>query len=92
MDLRKLADLARLQLTDVEREQFSAQLDHILGYVEQIQAVDTSGAHETSHPLEAASAWREDAPRPALSTPEALRNAPDADHAAGLFRVPKVIG
>jgi aspartyl-tRNA(Asn)/glutamyl-tRNA(Gln) amidotransferase subunit C len=92
MDLRKLADLARLQLTDAEREQFSAQLDHILGYVEQIQAVDTTGVSETAHPLEITTAWRADAPRPSLSNQEALRNAPDADRAAGLFRVPKVIG
>lgn len=92
MDLRKLADLARLQLTDAETAQFSAQLDHILGYVAQIQAVNTTGVTETSHPLETGTAWRDDEPQPSLTNVEALRNAPDADRTVGLFRVPKVIG
>lgn len=92
MDIHKLAELARLGLTDADAERYGGQLADILRYVEQIQAVDTTGVTETSHPLAGETAWREDDPRPSLDTAAGLANAPDADRSAGLFRVPKVIG
>lgn len=91
-DVDRVATLARLALTPAEREQFARQLTDVLGYVEQVQQVDTAGIPATSHPLWADSAWREDAPLASLSTADALANAPDANTEAGLFRVPKVIG
>lgn len=91
-DVDRVATLARLALTPAEREQFARQLTDVLGYVEQVQRVDTTGIPATSHPLWADSAWREDQPQASLSTAEALANSPDANRDAGLFRVPKVIG
>jgi aspartyl-tRNA(Asn)/glutamyl-tRNA(Gln) amidotransferase subunit C len=91
-DVDRVATLARLALTPAEREQFARQLTDVLGYVDQVQQVDTTGIPATSHPLWADSAWREDEPQASLSTTEALANAPDANRDAGLFRVPKVIG
>lgn len=91
-DVDRVATLARLALTPAEREQFARQLTDVLGYVEQVQQVDTTGIPATSHPLWTASAWRDDVPQPSLPTTEALANAPDANTDAGLFRVPKVIG
>lgn len=91
-DVDRVATLARLALTPAEREQFARQLTDVLGYVEQVQRVDTAGIPATSHPLWADSAWRADAPLASLSTADALANAPDANTEAGLFRVPKVIG
>lgn len=91
-DVDRVATLARLALTPAEREQFARQLTEVLGYVEQVQQVDTTGIPATSHPLWADSAWRDDAPRASLATADALANAPDANRDAGLFRVPKVIG
>lgn len=90
--ITRLAALARLDISEAERDTFAAQITDILTYVDQIQAVDTSGVTETSHPLPMDAAWREDVPVPSLTTEAALANAPDADRSAGLFRVPKVIG
>ena len=88
----RIATLARLSLTPEERNRFAAQLSDVLQYVAQISTIDTTGVVATSHPLAAGDAWRDDEPRPSLPTAEALANAPDANHEAGLFRVPKVIG
>lgn len=90
-DVQRIAELARLALTDEELDLFTRQLGDILTYVEQIRALDTSGVAPTSQvlnrPIE-----REDEPRPTLSRADLLRNAPDAALEAGLFKVPRVIG
>jgi len=90
--ITRLAALAKLDISDAERDTFASQITDILTYVDQIQAVDTSGVTDTSHPLPMDAAWREDVPVPSLTTEAGLANAPDADRMAGLFRVPKVIG
>lgn len=79
-------------MSEQEREQFATQLTDILRYVDQLQAVDTSDITDTSHPIPQGAAWREDTPIASLERAAGLANAPDADHTAGLFRVPKVIG
>jgi len=91
-DVVRIAELARLALTAAERERFGRQLAGILTYVEQIGAIDTAGIEPTSHVQLDRPALRADEPRPSLSRAQALENAPDAARAAGLFRVPKVIG
>ena len=50
-EVARLAKLARLALTDDDIDSFAGQLDAILGYVGQIQAVDTSGVKPTGNPL-----------------------------------------
>lgn len=90
--ITRLAALAKLEVSDAERTRFAAQLSDILRYVDQVQAVDTTGVDATSQPLPQPTAWRDDVPVPSLDRGETLANAPDADRAAGLFRVPKVIG
>jgi aspartyl-tRNA(Asn)/glutamyl-tRNA(Gln) amidotransferase subunit C len=91
-DVDRLAALARVELTDDERKLFARQLSAILTYAEQVQDVDTSGIPPTSHAAAALSAFREDQPRPSLSRAEVLSQAPEADHQAGLFKVPRVLG
>jgi aspartyl-tRNA(Asn)/glutamyl-tRNA(Gln) amidotransferase subunit C len=90
-DVQRIAELARLALTDEELDLFTRQLGDILTYVEQIRALDTSGVAPTSQvlnlPIE-----RQDTPQPTLSRADLLRNAPDAAIEAGLFKVPRVIG
>jgi aspartyl-tRNA(Asn)/glutamyl-tRNA(Gln) amidotransferase subunit C len=90
-DVERIAELARLELTNDEIELFTRQLGDILGYVEQIQTLDTTGVPATSHvvnrPIE-----RPDLPADTLPRREALANAPDAASEAGLFKVPRVIG
>ncbi|MDA1307544.1 MAG: Asp-tRNA(Asn)/Glu-tRNA(Gln) amidotransferase subunit GatC [Acidobacteria bacterium] len=90
--IARLAALAKLDISEAERDQFAAQLTDILRYVDQLQAVDTSAIADTSHPLPQMGALREDVPGASLDRAAGLANAPDADHDAGLFRVPKVIG
>jgi aspartyl-tRNA(Asn)/glutamyl-tRNA(Gln) amidotransferase subunit C len=89
-DVARIAELARLELTPDELDLFTRQLGDILGYVEQIRDLDTSGVAATSHvshqPVE-----RDDEPVACLPRAEALANAPDAAPEAGLFKVPRVL-
>jgi aspartyl-tRNA(Asn)/glutamyl-tRNA(Gln) amidotransferase subunit C len=89
-DVDRIAALARLELTDDERARFATQLSAILAYADQVQQADTTGvvaAAGTSAPRS-----REDALRPSLDRDDVLAQAPAADRAAGLFKVPRVLG
>ncbi|HUF47880.1 MAG TPA: Asp-tRNA(Asn)/Glu-tRNA(Gln) amidotransferase subunit GatC [Vicinamibacterales bacterium] len=90
-DVRRVAALAHLTLTESEVETFAAQLGDILDWVNQIQATDTAGvdASHASMPTRA-DAWRDDVAVPSLRTADVIEGAPDAVPAAGLFRVPSV--
>ena len=90
-DVLRIAELARLDLTADEVELFARQLADILHYVEQIQALDTTGVAPTSHVMHRP-AERDDVPRESLPRQAALANAPDAAVEAGLFKVPRVMG
>jgi aspartyl-tRNA(Asn)/glutamyl-tRNA(Gln) amidotransferase subunit C len=90
-DVERIAALAQLELTDQEKQVFTKQLADILAYAEQLQAIDTTGVAATAH-VNAHEAERDDELRPSLPMAAALRNAPDSDPDAGLFRVPRVIG
>jgi aspartyl-tRNA(Asn)/glutamyl-tRNA(Gln) amidotransferase subunit C len=91
-DVERIAELARLALSADERALFARQLADILAYAEQIQQVDTSGIPPTSHAFASTESLRDDQERPGLPREQALSNAPDAQHDAGLFKVPRVIG
>lgn len=90
-DVDRIATLARLELTDEERARFAAQLTAILGYADQVQQVDTAAvaAERVPTPLPR---LREDVLRPSLDRAAVLSQAPAADRAAGLFKVPRVLG
>lgn len=90
-DVRRIAELARLELTAEELDLFTRQLGDILAYVEQIRALDTTGVEPTSQVLNRP-VDRDDEPRPTLTRAELLGNAPDAAIEAGLFKVPRVMG
>jgi aspartyl-tRNA(Asn)/glutamyl-tRNA(Gln) amidotransferase subunit C len=90
-DVQRIAELARLALTDDEVDLFTRQLGDILAYVEQIRTLDTTGVAPTSQVLNRP-VERDDAAQPSLSRQDLLRNAPDAAPEAGLFKVPRVIG
>ena len=91
-EVERIARLARLSLSIDERDLFARQLTGILRYAEQLRDVDTSGVAPTSHPLALSSPLREDDARRSLPRPDALHDAPDADAARGLFKVPRVLG
>lgn len=89
-EVEKVAELARLDLTDSEKSLFGEQLSHILSYVDQLQSVSTEGVPLTSSVAELQSEWREDVVVPGLTVEEALANAPESNE--GLFVVPKILG
>lgn len=91
-EVARIAQLARLAVTDEELGLFSRQLTSILDYAEQLRAVDTTGVAPTSHPLVLSAPMREDDARSSLPREEALRVAPEPDVQAGLFKVPRVLG
>jgi aspartyl-tRNA(Asn)/glutamyl-tRNA(Gln) amidotransferase subunit C len=91
-DVERIAALAHLDLTDQEKALLVRQLTEILGYAEQIQAIDTTGVPPTSHVLSRHPADRLDEAQPSLPGADALANAPDPAPDGGLFRVPRVIG
>jgi aspartyl-tRNA(Asn)/glutamyl-tRNA(Gln) amidotransferase subunit C len=91
-EIDRVAALAQLRLADADRARLSADLEQILDYVDRLRAVPTDGVPLTAHIVEGAADLRSDTPVPSLPVADALRNATDADVAAGLFRVPRVIG
>ena len=90
-DVKRIAELARLELTNEELDLYTRQLGDILAYVEQIRSLDTTGVTPTSQVLNRP-VDRDDTPTATLSRSELLGNAPDAALEAGLFKVPRVIG
>lgn len=90
-EVRRVARLAHLELTAAETELFAGQLSDILAYAAEVQQVDTTGVAPTAQVLGVEDRWREDAPEPSLEPRQWIQNAPQADAAAGLFKVPKVL-
>lgn len=84
-EVRHVAELAKLALTEAEIVQYTQQLSAILDYATLLQAVDTSGVPPTPYILPLTNVMREDEAAPCLSNAAALANAPDSDQ--GFFRV-----
>lgn len=84
-EVRHVAELAKLALTEEEIVQYTQQLSAILDYAALLQAVDTSGVPPTPYILPLTNVMREDEAAPCLSNAAALANAPDSDQ--GFFRV-----
>ena len=88
-DVEHVARLARLALTEAERERMREQLDGILAYIDTLRALDTSATAPTSHAVPLVNVMRDDENRPCLGQDAALANAPERSGA--FFRVPKII-
>jgi aspartyl-tRNA(Asn)/glutamyl-tRNA(Gln) amidotransferase subunit C len=88
-DVLHVANLARLALTDKEIELYTSQLKRILGYVEKLSELDTTGVEPTTYTVPLNTAFREDKAKPSLAREEALWNAPEEDR--GCFKVPQII-
>jgi aspartyl-tRNA(Asn)/glutamyl-tRNA(Gln) amidotransferase subunit C len=89
LDVRYIAQLARLHLSEEEIATFQSQLDHIIQYVEKLKQVDVSGVEPTAHAAPVFNVFRPDTPRDWFDAATALSNAPR--QAAGLFSVTKVV-
>jgi aspartyl-tRNA(Asn)/glutamyl-tRNA(Gln) amidotransferase subunit C len=88
-DVEHVAELARLELTSAEKEQFIVQLNHILTYFEKLTELDTSAVEPTSHVIPLSNVWRDDEARSSLDRIMVLHNAPEESHF--FFKVPRII-
>jgi aspartyl-tRNA(Asn)/glutamyl-tRNA(Gln) amidotransferase subunit C len=88
-DVEHIAQLAKLEFNDAEKETFTHQMNQILEYVEQLNRLDTSNVEPLSHVIELQNVLRDDVTTPSTPTNEALKNAPS--HTEEFFKVPKVI-
>jgi aspartyl-tRNA(Asn)/glutamyl-tRNA(Gln) amidotransferase subunit C len=88
-DVEHVAELARIELTAAEKEQFIAQLNSILTYIEKLSELNTTGVEPTSHVLLMSNIFRDDEVRPSLDRDRVLQNAPQESHF--FFKVPRII-
>ncbi len=89
IQVRKVAKLSRLELTEAEVEEFTGQLSAILGYVEKVNELDTAEVEPLAHCLPISNVLREDTPKESLGTERVLANAPQRDEE--FFKVPKIL-
>jgi aspartyl-tRNA(Asn)/glutamyl-tRNA(Gln) amidotransferase subunit C len=88
-DVEKVALLARLRVTEDEKEVFATQLSQILTHVEQLDRYDTAGVEPTTTVMGQTNVFRDDVVRPSLSVEKALANAPERE--ADGFCVPRIL-
>ena len=88
-DVEYVARLARLRLSDEEKEEFTGQLNDILTYMDKLNEVNTTDVEPTSHVISITNVLRNDGVRESLPREPSLRNAPEAER--GFYKVPKII-
>jgi aspartyl-tRNA(Asn)/glutamyl-tRNA(Gln) amidotransferase subunit C len=88
-DVKKIAELARLQFSETELENYTTEMNKMLDYVDKLNELNTENVQPLSHPIENTNVFREDEVKQSTNRVEALKNAPDksSEH----FKVPKVI-
>jgi len=87
--VRHVAKLSRLKLTDDQVGQFTRQLSAVLDYVKKLDELDTSNVEPTAHAVPLKNVLREDRAVPGMGVEKVLQNAPDRD--GPFFKVPKVL-
>ena len=88
-DVEHVAMLAKLAITEEEKQLFTEQLNVILEYVDQLNAVDTEHIEPTSHVIPVQNVMRDDSVVPSLPQSEILKNAPEKEDQ--YFKVPKIV-
>ncbi len=89
MDIEHVAKLARLKLTDAEKERFSKQMGTIIEYIEKLGELDTKNVEPTAHVLGLNNVFREDKPTKPLTDHDPINDSPA--HSKGHYEVPKII-
>jgi aspartyl-tRNA(Asn)/glutamyl-tRNA(Gln) amidotransferase subunit C len=89
-DVRHVAKLSRLKLSDEQVHYFTAQLSNVLGYIDKLAELNVEGVEPMAHPTDMTNSFRDDTPGTPLPVDMALANAPDSD--PPFFKVPKVLG
>ena len=88
-EVKHVANLARLAITEEEAEKLTNDLDAIISFAEQLNELDTENVEPTSHVLDMKNIFREDVSKPGLPVEDVLKNAPD--HENGQIKVPAII-
>jgi len=83
------ANLARIELSDKELDNFTGQLDRILAHVQKLNMLDVANLGPTSHVLQIKNVYREDVVKKSLLVSDVVSNAPSKEN--NLFKVPKII-
>ena len=89
INLKHIARLARLHLSDDEIRFFESQVRQILAFVEKLKEVNVEGVEPTSHPLPLSNVFRDDTVKPPLAIETFLKKSPKAK--GRFFEVPKII-
>ncbi len=89
-EVRHVAMLARLALTDEQVDTLRGELNSILGHIDAIQQLDLADVEPTAHAIPMVNETRADEPRPGLSRELALLNAPESED--GAFVIPAITG
>jgi aspartyl-tRNA(Asn)/glutamyl-tRNA(Gln) amidotransferase subunit C len=89
IDIEHVARLARLALTDDEKEQLRTQLAVILEHAATVGEVAAEDVEPTAYAIPRANVYRDDVPEPSLPQPKALANAPEQED--GRFKVPRIV-
>ncbi len=89
LNIDRIANLARLALTDEEKVKFSAQLADVLTNIEKLKQVNVDGVEPTAHAFPIYNVWADDVAKPGLPVEDALRNAPEKRD--NMIVVPKVV-
>lgn len=88
--VKHVANLARLAITEEEATVFTKQLDAIITFAEQLNELDTENVEPTSHVLDMKNVLREDVPQQGLPREDVLKNAPEQQD--GQIKVPSILG
>ncbi|MGV8073297.1 MAG: Asp-tRNA(Asn)/Glu-tRNA(Gln) amidotransferase subunit GatC [Syntrophobacteraceae bacterium] len=88
-EVRHVANLARLELSEQEEMRMTEQMNQILTYMDKLNELDTTNIPATTHAIQLQNVFRADEARPSLDRKNVLANAPDSDGKS--FLVPKVI-
>ena len=88
-DVRKVAQLARLELAEDQIELYTSQLEKILGYVGQLEQIDTKDVPATTRAVEVINVVRDDSVETTMIRDELLDQAPERED--NFYRVPKIL-
>lgn len=89
-DVRHVAKLSRLELTEEQVAQFTEQMEHVLEHIAKLNELDVADVEPMAHALDLTNVLRDDAEQAGLPVEAALANAPDKE--PPFFKVPKVLG
>jgi len=89
-NVAKVADLARLELTDADLDRYTEQLSAVLDHAEDVASLELDGVPPTSHPLPLVNVLRADVVVEGVDREEVLSQAPSVEDRR--FRVPAILG